>query len=563
MKKTPYFICFFSFLSISCAKNINENLEDNDLISLNNVVTSSDIGSSFLSQGYFNMGHSFKKSCVNLDSKDYYDSEGDMTSSIMYKENLDENDFKKMFSTQNTLSVNSNISLNSDTVSAGMTPLELNYVRDASVKKLSKSVTYYSYVNLGEQNYGGLNNKISLLKEFDSYFDKSGNLIRPYDFVKNCGDELVASQKLSSKLMITVKLSFADERVLSQFNNKIGNLFIEHSGGALKLNSDFVIKNLSSDIQKKIRLNIYGVQLGGKPQKLINLLSLNTSCSLDKIPDCQGIFEKINNYIANDYMNQLDNKDKSSWYIENSKTVPYENLRILNSEGVLLNFNWAKNLENNFNLIKIKHKVNQEISNQIQNFNISKSMLISHDLATNERSKIFDISNKSVQNIQFLQNYSLRCYENIENCLSNPDGYLKYIETYDSSALKENVGKLINKVRIKNTPVPGYKHRFSEDFMDFNSVINSEQYTSIYFRFKDINNHSIERDSASISIKCHDPWYRVHDRVIFSGINQNYEILMDTVEKYYKKNCSSNGDAYIADVNDFTENEFIVEVWGK
>lgn len=62
---------------------------------------------------------------------------------------------------------------------------------------------------------------------------------------------------------------------------------------------------------------------------------------------------------------------------------------------------------------------------------------------------------------------------------------------------------------------------------------------------------------------CNKPWYKGFDPVLFSGIYSDYEIMMDTVEVNYDKNCSNDEMVYVSNPSNVLYTDVIVEVWGK
>ena len=557
MKKIKQFIPFLFMLSIflfSCSNQEMKPIADENIKQSNDPIIRSDGSAVSLLQGYHKMGYSFTETC--LDNNNFSYPKNIEYSIINFEDNLKENDFRKKLNIGGSISIPENIV----DVSLG-----INYSKEASVSKLSRSTTYFAYVRFGETKVeGGNNNKLSIRQAVQSDFDEAGNLSNPYNFIKKCGDEAVTSQVLSSKLMITLKLSFDTQKALDEFTTKVGTVLSAFVMNGVEIGPTVNLSYLTEETRKQIKLDLYGFQLGGQPEEMIHLLSLQNSCRLDKIDECQEIFEKLNKYISKDYKKQLDEKDMSTWSIESSKTTPYEQLSIVNSFGKSLIFNWTANYGDSILLSKLKTQVSQEISRHVENYSIAKSMLESNDLAVDEKKELLGISNLSLQNVNLLRNLSIECYKSISKCLNGPDmEFSKLITNYDDSLLKPNMGKLISKIRSNGSPLPGQKHRSSEDFLNFKAVLDSGKFSSIYFKLKKIDNNLIRDNNVRFNIKCNKPWNKGNDPVLFSSIYTNYEILIDTVENNYNNFCLGNEMSYVSDPKNVPVQDFIVEVWGR
>jgi hypothetical protein len=557
MKKMKQFIPILSMISISlisCSKQEMKSPVDERIHRANAPIISSDGSTVSLLQGYHNMGYSFTETCLDNDNFSY--PKNIENSIVNFEDNLKENDFRKKLNIGGSVSV---------PTSAIDISLGINYSKEASISKLSRSTTYFAYIRFGESKVGGgNNNQLALRKSVQSYFDGAGNLSDPSNFIKKCGDEAVTSQVLSSKLMITLKLSFDTQKALNEFSTKIGTVLSAFVTNGVQIGPTVNLSYLTEETRKQIKLDLYGVQLGGQPEEMIHLLSLQNSCRLDKIDECQNIFEKLNKYISEDYKKQLNESDMSTWSIESSKTTPYDQLSVVDSLGKPLRFHWTSNYADSVLLSKLKTQVSQEISRQVDNYSIAKAMLESQDLAADEKKELIEISDKSLQNANLLKNLSSECYKSVSDCVNSRDmEYSKLITTYDNSLLKPNMGKLVSKIRSSGSPLTGQKYRSSEDFLNLKSVIDSGKFSSIYFKLKRIDNTLIRGDNVRFDIKCNKPWNKGYDPILFSGIYPNYEVLIDTVENNYNIYCLGKEMSYVADPKNVSVPDFIVEVWGR
>ena len=545
----------FSVALLSCGKSDKNNLIDNssaDYSSKSSIPTG-DATSVSLLQGFNKMGFTFTETCID-------------NSNIFYPKNIEKtvvnlSDNMKEIEFRNTLNIGVSASV---PVKGFEVSPELKYSREASVSRLSRSTTYSAYIRLGDTKIANdRDSKITLRPAAYSYFDGNGTLKDPYNFIKKCGDEAITSQRLSAKILITLKLNFDTQKILNTVEAKLGVAQnILSVAGKLGVNGN--VKFLDEETQRGVHLNLYAVQLGGKPAELTKILNLKNTCEISKIEECQNIIDKLNQYISDDFNKQLDVNNPASWAIESSHTVPYDELSIIDPSGKPLNFSWVSSYDDSIALGKLKINVNQNISKQVDNYLIATSLLDSSNLAADEKKDILDISDKSEANIEALQNFSKECYKNLVDCLTNSDLKLRnMISTYDESFLKPNIGTLLAKIRSSQHPLPGQKLRSSEDFLDFRSIIDSGKYSSLYFKLKSIDNKIIEDRNIRFDIMCNKPWYKGFDPVIFSGLYPSYEILIGTIQKNYDSYCSGNEMGYISSPRNVPYADFNVEVWGR
>ena len=204
-------VSFFS----SCSNNQEEkrnNLQNPH--HSEDVMLSSNASSAAIFQGYHSMGYFFTEKCI--DKNKFIFPKNIENTIVSYEDNLKESDFRQKLN----IGADIHVPMEVVDVTAG-----INYSKQASVSKLSRSTTYYAYVKFGESKLDIENeNKLVIRNSFNSYFDAEGKLIDPFNFIKKCGDELVTSQIFSSKLLITLKLNFESQIALNEFNTKVGSV---------------------------------------------------------------------------------------------------------------------------------------------------------------------------------------------------------------------------------------------------------------------------------------------------------------------------------------------------
>ncbi|KAB8039700.1 hypothetical protein GCL60_05415 [Silvanigrella paludirubra] len=577
IKYFPVYSCF-SIVLFSCGKtdknpqndssnkmlysNMNSDLNEQNLNDLSekditmdpsSIIPSGDTNYYSILQGFNKMGFLYTEKCI--DSENVYYPKNVEKSIVNLSDNMKEEDFR------NALNIGVSASV---PVKVFQVSPEIQFSRDASVSRLSRSTTYSVYVRLGDSKLKNAKESRIYLKPFAyNYFDSQGKLKDPYNFIKKCGDEVVVSQKLSSRILITLKLNFDSMKTLNTVESKLGVAQnILSVGGKIGVNGN--VKYLDEETKKGIHLNLHAVQIGGNPAELTKILNLKNNCEITKLDECQSTIDKLNKYVSEDYNKQLDPNNYASWAIESSQTVPYDELNVLQPNGKTFNFSWLDNYDESVAYSRLKNTINQLISKQVDNYSIANSLLNSLNLAADEKKNILEVSNESEMNIDILRNFSKECYKDLSNCLATASLKINnMLLTYDESFLKPNIGTLIAKIRSSQYPLPGQKNRSSENFLDFKSIINSGKYSSLYFRLKTIDNKLITNNNIRFDIMCDKPWYRGFDPIIFSGAYVGYEILIGVVQSNHDNLCSGKEMGYVASPRNVPYSDFILEVWGR
>ncbi len=516
------------------------------------IPTSSATANSIL-QGFNKMGYTFTDTCVESDLIIF--PKAVEKTAISLSDNMKEADFRS--------ALNVGISASVPVKGVEVSP-EIKYSREAATSRLSRSTTYSVYVKLGETKISNTKENKLVLKPFAySYFNSNSKLIDPFNFLKKCGDEFVTSQTLSAKVLVTLKLNFDSQKTLQTVEGKLGLAQnILSVAGKIGINGN--VKYLDEETKKGMHLNLYAVQLGGSPVDLTKILSMKTSCEINKLEECQNTINQLNKYISEDFAKQLSPNNLDTWVVESSQTVPYDEIHVLDPSGKPFNFNWIDNYNDSLNYSKLKNVIHQNISKEVNNYSIANSILESTNLANDERSNLKEILDKAEINIDSLRNFSKECHKNLTECLTNSNEKVNELMLdYDETFLKPNIGSLISRVKSSRAPLLGQQRRSSVDFLDFKSIVDSGKFSSLYFRLKTIDNKLILNQNIRFDVMCNKPWYKGFDPVFLVGVYPGYEILTDTIQANHNSQCSGIELGYIASPRNVPYADFIVEVWGR
>ena len=132
---------------------------------------------------------------------------------------------------------------------------------------------------------------------------------------------------------------------------------------------------MSKEVRRQIKLDLYGIQVGGQPEDMMNVISAYNSCRLDNLKECSTIFQSLNKYISDEYKKQLNENDITTWSIESSKTTPYDKLSIFDDTGKALKFNWTDNYLDSVKLSGLRAQISHKISKEYDNYTIAKDIM--------------------------------------------------------------------------------------------------------------------------------------------------------------------------------------------
>lgn len=437
-----FYLIFISIFTYSCKKQKNEKLVENDkklnLTKFYSVDTKLDGEDSYqnIGNGYNKMGKFYTQECIENYKVEYPKNTQETVINLM--DNLS----KEQLTSNLNLKLSSSISTKEVTI----TP-ELQYIQEASSSRLSKTMTYYSYTKLGEIRLKENENGLTFKKDILEFFDSNGKIKNHYDFNRLCGDEVALSQIYASKIMITVKIKFKNKFAHSEFDGKIGvvqNAVI--ADNKFKLNAN--INKIDNQALQNSILSIHGIQMGGESIQLNKILGLQkSSCTLDQFAECEILLDKINKYISEDYVKEIQNVELSRWIIERVNTVQYENLNLKNLNGSELNFYNNDSSDDKYKLSQLKLQIENLVTKETKNISIAKMLLSNKGIAFDVVDSLNEIIDSAYKNINIYQNFAKECYYNIQKCIEK--GILsieeKYITKYDETVLKQYMGKKLLK----------------------------------------------------------------------------------------------------------------------
>ncbi|MGY3804733.1 hypothetical protein ACWNT8_11755 [Pigmentibacter ruber] len=576
-----FYLIFISIFTYSCKKQKNEKLVENDkklnLTKFYSVDTKLDGEDSYqnIGNGYNKMGKFYTQECIENYTVEYPKNTQETVINLM--DNLS----KEQLTSNLNLKLSSSISTKEVTI----TP-ELQYIQEASSSRLSKTMTYYSYTKLGEIRLKENENGLTFKKDILEFFDSNGKIKNHYDFNRLCGDEVALSQIYASKIMITVKIKFKNKFAHSEFDGKIGvvqNAVI--ADNKFKLNAN--INKIDNQALQNSILSIHGIQMGGESIQLNKILGLQkSSCTLDQFAECEILLDKINKYISEDYVKEIQNVELSRWIIERVNTVQYENLNLKNLNGSELNFYNNDSSDDKYKLSQLKLQIENLVTKETKNISIAKMLLSNKGIAFDVVDSLNEIIDSAYKNINIYQNFAKECYYNIQKCIEK--GILsieeKYITKYDETVLKQYMGKKIIEINSNSKPNHGQKNRSSINFPVSNFISDGLDFTNIYFKVKNSDNTSLNKHNGTFNLMCDKYSDKIngptntnlgtsefwlsgfayqywHDLVFLNKIKNNYIINLEVLLINYKEICLERQSAYIASPEGFS-NDFILEIWG-
>ncbi len=438
------------------------------------------------------------------------------------------------------------------------------FSRDAAVTNLSHTSTYLAYANLGEKKLVPYTqNKLILKPQFRKYFDENGHLENSYEFIRLCGDEIINTHKLSSKLLVTTKLSFKSTDDKLSFETDLGISPSIAPGWSINVK----IKNLDIQLRKRLRINFYAIQIGGQPERLLNAME-SSSCSLDEIEECQKILDKLQNYLAFDYSQQLVPTLPERWNIEDISSLPYYLLDLYDEAGKKLNFDTISSPDILDKLDRIKTKGQISTLTEQHNYQAAKMMQEKKYLGTDEKETLNEITTTALENVQTLRRFGNDCYKDLNQCLklNLENTFANLIKPYDTSLLAVNIGDLISKVYAYTESPSFFSTRVSENFVVLQPDLQEGIYSSYYIKFKNLNNYVIRNDTISVDIKCFGSFF--FNNILMKNAFQYYEILNPQMAINYRSKCNNANPLFVASPHGFAEllapdTQFIVELWGR
>lgn len=475
---------------------------------------------------------------------------------ISYKDDLNEESLRNVL----------DIDLSAKIPIQGVITLNPRFVfsRDASVSTLSHTSTYIAYALLGQkQLVPYTQTKLVLKPQFRQYFDSSGHLQNAYDFIRLCGDEITNIQKLSSKVVMTTKLSFQSQ------DDKVS--FEADLGVSPTITPDWVInvkiKDLDIQLRKRLMLNFYAIQFGGQPERLLSAIKA-TSCTLDDISKCQTLLDALHDYMSNDYPLQLVPTALDRWNVEDVQSLPYYLSDIYDENGMQLSFDVISNSNIIDKLDQMKLSGQSHAIIEQKNYQAADMMKQKSYLATDEKATLDQITTTALANIQSIRLFGQNCYKDLTACLASTptDTFAKIIQTYDTSLLGVDIGVLISKVYASTKVSSFFNTRVSDDFVVLQPELRAGVYSSYYIKFKNLKNYIIKNSSVSVDLSCTS--FFVLSTPLIQSAFQYYEILQPQMAINYKSKCADTNPLFVSSPKGFDtllapDKQFIVELWGR
>lgn len=175
-----------------------------------------------------------------------------------------------------------------------------SYLKEHEETSFSESFNYFQKITGNVEMYYSYKSEDLLNDTGKKIYENGENPL----FRILCGDRLISSYEEGAALIFSLKLVFKDSSQKSEFKTKVNFPF----GNIL---------NISPEIEKITKkqnlggvLKISGFQLGGDPTQLSRIISLKTStCSLNKMEDCQDMIKTMIDYASNEFPKQFKNED--------------------------------------------------------------------------------------------------------------------------------------------------------------------------------------------------------------------------------------------------------------
>ncbi|MGY3804051.1 hypothetical protein ACWNT8_08325 [Pigmentibacter ruber] len=435
---------------------------------------------SIIGKGFSSIENMTKNNCLDNTS---YEFIPDGRSQISFYNNISSSELNEI------LNINTNGKINS---LQGNIFFDSGYLSNLKASELSSTVTLISSVTKGVNSLIKNNNSengFKINKFYSSIFEKNKS-----EFIKICGDTVVEKQKLSAYLIITAKLDFKNKESKISFENKINgdkNIFNEINSFA-----DFKYISSKDKINNDIKITISGMQLGGDFIQLQKILKKNV-CNLNQIEQCNQMFETINEYFSNEFQNQLDLNDNSSWITSSIKTIPYSQVIIVDESGEYFSdkFNFGLDYANFSDKLKIVKEENKKLNSAVKNILAHNS----HVHLSNEQVNYYNknLINSEI-NLNVIDDYFSDCQslKSLDNCLVK---YLKEVKEaflpIDSRLMNETIGKHVRSYHVGLTDIVINKEIYKKRDIDERLFSNEK---NLKFVLLDPNRNEVRNEKISI-----------------------------------------------------------------
>ncbi|WP_158999286.1 hypothetical protein [Pigmentibacter ruber] len=524
MKLYLSIVIIASLTLISCSKKNSENSETSNTSSiqktyLSNLLEHHDSHTSIIGKGYNSVDKTIKNNCLDNTYHEFIQSG---KSEVNFFNNLSSEELSEK------LNINVNGKLHSP---QGEVSIDSNFLNMLNTNEASSTVTLIANVTNGKNRLKRINEHSPGYKLNDFYksiFDKS-----KAEFIKVCGDEIIDSQKLSAYLVITARIDFKNKATKDKFEAKVGggkNIFEE-----IGVNASSSISNLDENTRKSIKITVAGLQLGGEFKQLQSILKKNV-CNLNQVEQCSQMFDTINNYFSNEFMNQLDTKNENSWIVSEIKSTPYSKLIILDDK--LEYFSDQFNYGLNYAKFSAKLSNIKEINSEAFK-NIKK--ILSHEyykhFSNDEKNYLSESLNSAQNNINMVDEYFSECNssESFKDCIRKYQQYLD--QNYVPIDQELRNAKVNNYIASYNTGIHTFEinnNVFYKKEIDKNIFPESGNLSYIF-----LNEYDDEINDNAIELVCQLDYRsklnKVNSIVWFSSFISSLPTLYTLLEKAVKQ----------------------------
>lgn len=571
MKKYMIHTILLSLSISACSKNFNSTNSTTEQSELNSnhlsmFLENHDTHTSLIGKGYNSVDRTIKNNCLD---NTYHEFIPSGKSEINFFNDLTSDELDKK------LNINVNGKLHAP---QGDISIDTSFLNMLNTNQASTTVTLIANVTNGKNKLRRVNEHSPGYKINDFYksiFDK-----KKAEFIKVCGDEVIESQKLSAYLIITARIDFKNKATKDAYEARVGggkNIFEE-----IGVNGGGSLSNLDEKTRKSIKITVAGTQLGGNFKQLQSILKKNV-CNLSQFEQCNQMFDTINNYFSNEFMEQLDTKNENSWIVSEIKSLPYSKLIILNDK--LEYFSDQFNYGLDYAKFSAKLSNIKETSSEVYR-NIRK--ILSHDNArhfsANEKAHLNENLMKSQNNINMVDEYFSECdnSEAFNICIKKYQTYLD--QNYSPLDEELRTAKVNNFLTTYNTGI----ERFTLENVNFykKDIEKNLFKDSSKLSFVLTDNEGNEINDQSIELVCQLDYKsklsKVNPGVWISAIISNiptfytliqkavtneYSVLdilwngkeSDLTTRYINDNCGKNGKLFLA--SDINTNVNRVVIW--
>lgn len=462
------------------------------------------------------------------------------------------------------IGVNLNIPLEISGIPISLSP-EINYAKESSVTTLAKTAHITVNIKKGYNQIIQSNNaNIYFIKDEFYNFLKQNSA----DFFNTCGDEVIVKQFLNAQLLITAKFRFTNEKVKKDFETAIGAsllnpfaLFATDNGkpsAELSLDSNAKVEesdnkfstflskvtntfgkvstessgltpslkvklsNMHEETLKNVTLSVKAIQLGGDPSRLPALVS--SSCILSDSKSCESIFRVFQQYAAEDFPEQLrdkDSNDKSdktkTFYAGDTEKVLYSTLPISNKNKQNIGKEIAKYLDSSLNFTQLKLNLRNDIKESFKKYLNAQDLISSNtflQLAQDEIKLVKETKTIAENNLYGLFRFVNQCYSDTKKCQSEyTNNKAIFYKNFDENFDEIRAWSLLAATTANWQPIRYTIGFFNSDRMtqDFLMTSSFRGYSLFFIKYLDrernkITSKNYNNISLSTSMRCHS-WF--------------------------------------------------------